>query len=103
MKKIAYILSMQVGGLLHFNYREIEKLYDDNYDIHIFPTKYKKGEYMPDKDWYFHNISIFYHISYIFRTFISDIGLFIHLFVESLKNRSVIEFFLNIVKESLRR
>lgn len=36
---VGYILSMQVGGLLHFHYREIEELINSGINITIFPTK----------------------------------------------------------------
>jgi len=55
---IAYIVSMR-AGLEAFIYREVEALYDKNYSITFFATKFVPGDiYSPKENWPYHAISL---------------------------------------------
>ena len=90
---IGYILSMQVGGLLHFHYREIEELINSGINITIFPTKYSEGPYMPKKDWdcyVYHPLSVLLKQPKYFFTI--GPSKYVRLFFEAIKSNSIIEF-----------
>ena len=57
-KKIGYIISMP-KGIESFIYSEIKELINDGFEIHIFPTKFSKGPYMPEKGWKIYNYNLF--------------------------------------------
>ena len=92
---VGYILSMQVGGLLHFHYREIEELINSGINITIFPTKYSEGPYMPKKGW---DCYVYRPLSVLLKQpkYFFTIGpsKYVRLFFEAIKSNSIIEFML---------
>lgn len=52
-RRVAYVLSLK-GGIPSFNYREIEAVSAEGFEVHLFPTKISSGLYDPKPGWHVH-------------------------------------------------
>ncbi|MEN6356671.1 MAG: glycosyltransferase family 4 protein [Armatimonadota bacterium] len=55
---VAYILSMIQGGIVAWNYREIDVLMKNGVEVVGFPLAWRPGPYMPKDGWHFINITV---------------------------------------------
>ena len=88
---IAYIISIK-QGMESFVYREIEELIKEGLNIILFPTKYKKGVYMPKPDWdcYVYNpvIVILKQLFYLIKSPVK----YMKLLLYALRTNSILDF-----------
>lgn len=56
-RRVAYVLSLK-GGVPSFNYREIEAVFAEGFEVQLFPTKISPGLYDPKPEWRVHRPSM---------------------------------------------
>lgn len=90
-RNIAYIIQMK-AGLNRFIYREIKSLHNSGINVILFPLRYTKGPYMPEKTWEVFCPTPFKILIYSATAFVRHPLKTLGLLKESIASRSSIDF-----------